>query len=200
MFSGIIQAVGVIKNIDDLGDGDFLCSIYGAGLDLSGVQKGDSIAVNGVCLTVVELAGEVFAAEVSKVSINCTTFAVKKIGDKVNLEAAMRLDQGINGHLVTGHIDGVGEVLRVFDDGASRGFELSCPDNLVKYLAVKGSITIDGVSLTINTISDVVFGVNIITHTLTHTTFGDIKVGDKVNLEVDLIARYLARLLEKGAK
>ncbi|HSI24747.1 MAG TPA: riboflavin synthase [Methylotenera sp.] len=198
MFTGIIQAVGHIDAITPVGD-DLKLSIEAANLDLNDVQLGDSIAVNGVCLTVANFNHSHFEVHVSKETLNVSINLNKS--QAVNLEKALRLNDRLGGHLVSGHVDGVGEVTHF--EGVGQANEESCwllairaPHALSKYIAKKGSICVDGVSLTVNTIENDVFSMNIIPHTLQHTTFQHLTVGSKVNLEIDQIARYVERMTE----
>ncbi len=192
MFTGIIQKIGKIKSIQNA---KFCFSIDDAQFLVS-MKVGDSIAVNGVCLTAVEIGNYYFKVDVSIETQNCSTFKYLQVGNTVNLEKALRLNQGINGHLVSAHIDGVGKVLARFAQGVSTGFKIKTPRNLVKYIAKKGAICIDGVSLTVNAIDTDVFDVNIVPHTLNATTLYKLQVGSWVNLEVDIIARHLEQLLK----
>ena len=196
MFTGIIQAIGQIKT-KDVHDKGAVFSFASSELDFSNVSIGASIAVNGVCLTVIEISDNSFKADLSQETLDCSIFGDLSIGDGINLEKALRLDQGIDGHLVSGHVDGQGEVVDKYPEGDSTRFKISTPQNLVKYIARKGSITINGVSLTVNSIENNVFDVNIVPHTLTATTLGQLSVGNKINLEVDIIARHLEQLLNK---
>lgn len=194
MFTGIIEAVGTLTALEPRG-GDVRLSVRCGELDLSGTAIGDSIAVNGCCLTVVGLEGDVFAADVSRESLGLTTLGTLERGSAVNLERALTLSKPLGGHLVTGHVDGIGRVESRTDDGRSVRFRLRAPDGLARYLARKGSVCVDGVSLTVNEIDGPVFGVNIVPHTLTATVFGGYRNGARVNLEVDIVARYLERLV-----
>jgi riboflavin synthase len=194
MFTGIIQAVGSIRRRESRGD-DMRLRIATGGLDLSAANIGDSIAVNGVCLTAVTLGADSFEADVSGETLNRSTLGALREGDPVNLEPALTLATPLGGHLVSGHVDGLGEVLERRPDGRSEQFRIKAPDQLARYIAEKGSICVDGVSLTINAVVGSVFSLNIVPHTLTATTLGDFRPGRKVNLEVDLIARYLERLM-----
>ncbi|HIM54708.1 MAG TPA: riboflavin synthase [Gammaproteobacteria bacterium] len=196
MFTGIIQAIGQIKT-KDVHDKGAVFSFVSSELDFSSVSIGDSIAVSGVCLTAVEIGTDTFIADLSQETLDCSIFGDLSVGDDINLEKALRLDQGIDGHLVSGHVDGQGEVVDKYPEGDSTRFKISTPQNLVKYIARKGSITINGVSLTVNSIENNVFDVNIVPHTLTATTLGQLSVGNKINLEVDIIARHLEQLLNK---
>ncbi len=195
MFTGIIQALGSIKTKLAYDKGAVF-SFSAPDFDFSSIAIGDSIAVNGVCLTAVEIGGNFFKADVSQETINCTIFSELEEGDSVNLEKALRLNQGIDGHLVSGHVDGVAQVNDSFSEGESTRFKIEAPDNLVKYIAKKGSVCINGVSLTVNEIQANVFDLNIVPHTLAVTTLGKLKKGSRVNLEVDIIARHLEQLLQ----
>ncbi|SMN15034.1 Riboflavin synthase eubacterial/eukaryotic [uncultured Candidatus Thioglobus sp.] len=196
MFTGIIQALGNIKTkaVYDKG-AEF--SFSAANFGFSSVAIGDSIAVNGVCLTAIAIGQDFFKADVSQETLDCSIFSQLEQGDAVNLEKALRLNQGIDGHLVSGHVDGIAQVTDKFNEGESTRFKISAPDNLVKYIARKGSVCINGVSLTVNDIQENVFDLNIVPHTLTVTTLGKLKIGSNVNLEVDIIARHLEQLLKK---
>ena len=196
MFSGIIADVGSISRATDR-DGGLRLEIATSALDLSDVQTGDSIAVNGICLTVIEHTADSFAVDVSRETLNCTE-GLEAIGKPVNLEKALRLADRLGGHLVSGHVDGVGEVVEFTDLGESWKLEVRAPQALSKYIALKGSITINGVSLTINEVNGNEFSVNLIPHTLTMTNLKNLRAGSRVNLEVDLIARYVERLMQTG--
>lgn len=195
MFTGIIQAIGSVERLQRLGS-DWRLSIDTGQLDLNDVILGDSIAVNGCCLTVVGLANSNFDADVSNESIRCTTLAELKPGTKVNLEKAMLATGRLGGHIVSGHVDGVGNLVHSEEDGKSVKLVYQAPVELAKYIAAKGSICIDGISLTINEVSGANFTVNVIPHTQTETIISGYSVGQNVNLEVDLIARYLERLTQ----
>ncbi len=194
MFTGIIQAVGKIKGIEQQ-QGDVRLTVETADLDLSDAQLGDSIAVNGVCLTAIELMPEQFVADVSNETLSTTTMGDITVGSPVNLECALQAQTRLGGHLVSGHVDGVGRVIERKADARSIRFTFSLPKDLARYVAQKGSICIDGISLTVNKVGDSSFSVNIVPHTLEMTTLGYREVGDVVNLEVDVIARYLERLM-----
>ena len=193
MFTGIIQTVGTVASIEQHG-GDTRLWIDAAQLDLADVAIGDSLCVSGVCLTAIALHGAQFAADVSVETLSCTTLGTLKIGDRVNLEKSLRLADRLGGHLVSGHVDGVGKVIAVVPDARSQRWTFELPDALARYVAAKGSICIDGVSLTVNEVGHNRFGVNLIPHTIDVTTFRDKRAGDSVNIEVDLIARYVERL------
>lgn len=193
MFTGIIQALGKITRIDRGADSARI-EINAGGLDLDDVKLGDSIAVSGPCLTVIEFDANSFAVDVSMETLERTTLGGKRVGTAVNLEKALRLSDRLGGHLVSGHVDGVGRVIeRTAVDGYVR-FRIDAPRALAKYFAEKGSISVDGVSLTVNAVSGTSFELMIIPHTLQETTLGALAGGDPVNLEIDLVARYLERL------
>ena len=194
MFTGIIQAVGRIRRIEPRG-GDLRLHVETGGLDLSDVALDDSIAVNGVCLTAVELPGDGFAADVSRETLSLTSLGALEAGSRVNLEKALTLQTRLGGHLVSGHVDGLGEIVERRDDARSVRFRVRAPDELARYIAHKGSITVDGTSLTVNAVDGAVFELNIVPHTLEQTIMDEYAPGRRVNLEVDLVARYLERLL-----
>jgi len=194
MFTGIIQSKGTIEALTPKG-GDVELTVATGKLEMANVELGDSIAVNGVCLTAVQLTDNSFVADVSKETLSLTSLGDLNIGSPVNLEKALTLETHLGGHLVSGHVDGLGEVLERRDDGRSEWFKVRTPVSLAKYVAAKGSITIDGTSLTVNRVNGCDFEINIVPHTLQETIIGNYQVGTKVNLEVDQIARYLERLL-----
>ena len=194
MFTGIVQAIGKISALERR-SGDARLRVNTGTLDLSDVKLGDSIAVSGVCLTVIELAAKDFAADVSGETLACTTLGGLKPGAAVNLEKALLPTTRLGGHMVSGHVDGVGKVLDRRQDARSVRFRIAVPRELGKYIAEKGSVCINGVSLTVNAVRDAEFEVNIVPHTLAATTLGELAAGDAVNIEVDLLARYLERLL-----
>jgi riboflavin synthase len=194
MFTGIIQAIGRVEAVTPRG-GDARITLETGKLDLSGAVLGDSIAVNGVCLTAVELGSGRMAADVSRESLSLTTLGGLAPGARVNLETALTLARPLGGHLVSGHVDGVGTLLEVREDARSWRLQIHAPGELARYIAAKGSICVDGTSLTVNTVTGAVFTLNIVPHTLSETIIGDYRAGTRVNLEVDLIARYLERLL-----
>ncbi len=198
MFSGIIADVGSITQANDR-DGGLQLVITTSMLDLNDVQPGDSIAVNGVCLTAIEHNGSSFVVDVSRETLNCTE-GLDAIGASVNLEKAMRLSDRLGGHLVSGHVDGVGEVVEFTNLGESWTLAVRAPQALAKYIAIKGSITINGVSLTVNQVNDRKFSVNLIPHTLLMTNLKNVTAGSRVNLEVDLIARYVERMMQAEKK
>ena len=195
MFTGIIEAIGSVARLQQLGS-DWILAINSEKLDLGDVVLGDSIAVNGCCLTVVELEENIFSADVSNESMRCTALGEFKEGTRVNLEKAMLASGRLGGHIVSGHVDGVGTLIESREDGASISLVYEAPKEIAKYIAGKGSVCIDGISLTVNEVSGQKFTVNVIPHTQTETIIGDYKAGQNVNLEVDIIARYLERLLQ----
>jgi riboflavin synthase len=195
MFTGLVQAVGRLHQVETRG-GDLRLRILAGGLPMADVQLGESIAVSGVCLTVVEFDALSFAADVSNETLSLTTLGGLPIGAAVNLERALLPTTRLGGHLVAGHVDGLGRVEKVWDDGRSQRWRFSAPAHLLRYIASKGSICIDGVSLTVNVADDTGFEVNLVPHTVANTAFAHTAVGAAVNLEVDLIARYLERLTQ----
>ena len=200
MFTGIIQSIGNIAKIESKG-GDCRLTINTGKLPLTDAKLGDSIAVSGICLTAVELGDGRFSADVSRETLSRTTLGGLTPGSRVNLELALTPTTRLGGHIVSGHVDGVGEVMSRQLDGRSWRFVIAAPANLAKYIAEKGSICVDGVSLTVNGVDGKRFDLNIVPHTLAETTLDEFKPGRKVNLEVDLLARYLERLMlgEKAA-
>ncbi len=194
MFTGIIQAVGRVANIEHR-DGDYRLTLDTSGLDQADVALGDSIACNGVCLTVVELNDAGFIADASVETIELTTVGLWQTGMAINYEKSLTPTTRLGGHLVSGHVDGIGEVIERHPDARSERFRIKVPAELARYIAQKGSITIDGTSLTVNKVSGAEFELNIVPHTLEHTIFSTYELGTKVNIEVDVIARYLERLL-----
>ncbi|HSW13312.1 MAG TPA: riboflavin synthase [Solimonas sp.] len=193
MFTGIIETLGRIAAIETVG-GDRRMRFDAPGY-LRGSGEGDSIAVNGVCLTAVEFSDDHFVADLSAETLNLTTAGRWQAGQAVNLERALTPHKPLGGHLVSGHVDGLGKLVDRHEEARSWRMSFEAPAELARYIARKGSICIDGISLTVNEVEGRRFGVNIIPHTLTHTTLGSLAVGDPVNLEVDQIARYLERLL-----
>jgi riboflavin synthase len=194
MFTGIIQDVGRILALEALG-GDTRLTVAVDRLDLARVAPGDSIAVAGVCLTALALDARAFSADVSRETLALTTIGDWRVGRRVNLEPALRAGDALGGHLVSGHVDGVAEVSTRADDARSQRFRIRVPQALARYIARKGSVALDGVSLTVNTVEQQEFEVNLVPHTLAATTLAGLGVGDRVNLEVDQIARYTERLL-----
>ena len=194
MFTGIIQAVGSIASLEQRG-GDMRLGVQGGKLTMDDVKPGDSIAVSGVCLTVVEKTAQGFSADVSGETLQRTIIGTLAVHDAVNLEKALTLETRLGGHLVSGHVDGIGTVTARRADSRSVQFTVQAPDALARYIAVKGSICVDGVSLTVNAVDGAAFELNIVPHTLSETIMQDYRAGRQVNLEVDLVARYLERLL-----
>jgi len=199
MFTGIVATTGRIESLIDRA-GDAVLTIDAGALGLDDVRVGDSIAVNGCCLTAIRLAGHGFAADVSRETLRLTTLGGLGAGSRVNLEKALRAGDPLGGHYVTGHIDGIGRLHARSEDARSTRFEFEVDASLARYLARKGSVTVDGVSLTVNEVSGTHFGVNLVPHTLAVTTLGDCTPGTRVNIEVDIIARYLERLIEARAE
>ena len=195
MFTGIIQAVGSILDLKQKG-GDVELSVHTGKLEMQDVALGDSIAVNGVCLTAISLGEHHFSADVSRETLSLTSLGGLTKGSPVNLEKALTLETRLGGHLVSGHVDGLATVVSRHKDGRSERFRFQAPDELAKYIAEKGSITMDGVSLTVNKVDGAAFELNIVPHTLLETIIGHYQAGTKVNLEVDVVARYLERLLQ----
>ena len=194
MFTGLIEGVGHVAVLETRG-GDMRLRIAAGTLPFEHVALGESIAVSGVCLTVIEFDASSFAADASNETLALTTLGTMMVGHAVNLERAMRPTDRLGGHLVSGHVDGVGRVLSIHDDARSQRWRFAAPPALLKYIATKGSICVDGVSLTVNAVDDAGFEVALIPHTVSHTAFSSTHIGDAVNLEVDLVARYVERLL-----
>jgi riboflavin synthase len=194
MFTGIIEAIGEVVACEPRG-GDVRLRVKSSDLDFSEVQLGDSIATNGVCLTVVDLPGDGYVADVSAESLAMTSISDWSAGTLVNLERALTPKTRLGGHMVSGHVDDVGEVVSRHPDARSEQFRIRAPKALAKYIAHKGSITVDGTSLTVNKVEGAEFELNIVPHTLEKTVIGSYQPGTRVNLEVDVIARYLERLL-----
>jgi riboflavin synthase len=195
MFTGLVQAVGSISASDARG-GDRRLRIDTGGLGIADLQLGESVAVNGVCLTVVATDGAHFEADASNETLALTTLGGLAPGAPVNLERALLPTTRLGGHLVAGHVDGVGQVLAIADDGRSQRWRFRAPAPLLRYVASKGSICVDGVSLTVNAVDSEGFEVNLVPHTIANTAFAGTAIGAPVNLEVDLIARYAERLLQ----
>lgn len=195
MFTGLITDVGRVAAVERCGDTRFTIA---TAFDMDTVDLGASIACNGVCLTVVEKDRGRFVIDASAETLSKTTLAAWMEGTPVNLERSLRLGDELGGHLVYGHVDGVGEVVAVRPEGDSTRWTFRAPDALARFIAPKGSIAVDGVSLTVNEVDGATFGVNIIPHTRARTTFGSLREGDRVNLEVDMLARYVARLVSAG--
>ena len=196
MFTGIIQAIGNISKIDSNGPDSRI--VFKAGkMKLDDVKFGDSISVNGVCLSITEKIKDSFSSDLSSETLSLTTFIEMRANSKVNLEKAMNFSSRVNGHLIAGHVDGVGVIKEMKNDGRSILILIEFPEELEKYISKKGSIAVDGVSLTINGTKENTFSINIIPHTLSGSIISEYNIGTKVNIEVDLIARYLEKLVVK---
>ena len=202
MFSGIVQSIGEVRAIESFGgeDGDRRITLACPGIAPARRALGDSIAVSGVCLSVALPLEDAFVADVSAETLALTTLGGLSEGAALNLEPALRLDAGLGGHLVSGHVDGVGHLEERGEEARSTRMRFSFPPALARFIALKGSVCVDGVSLTVNDVTDSDFGVNLIPHTLEVTTLGELRPGQAVNLEVDLVARYLDRLLGPHAR
>jgi len=194
MFTGIIQSTGRVTRSETRG-GDLRFALIAPDLDTSDITLGDSIAVSGCCLTLVEREGDTLAFDVSNESLGLTTLGYLGVGDRVNLEKALRLSDRLGGHLVSGHVDGIGTITAIESDARSQRWRIAAPHELMRYIAAKGSVCMDGVSLTVNAVDGDEFEVNLVPYTVAHTTLGDRRVGDRVNLETDMLARYAERLL-----
>jgi riboflavin synthase len=195
MFTGIITDIGTVRAIAKAGDTRFeITTTY----DLAGVDMGASIACNGCCLTVIAKGPDWFAIQASGETLSKTTLGQWNKGARINLERALKLGDELGGHIVSGHVDGIGQIVAITPDGESRRFRIRVPLALARFIAPKGSVAIDGTSLTVNEVDGPDFGVNIIPHTQAVTTWGDMKVGQAVNIEIDMLARYVARLAEFG--
>ncbi len=193
MFTGIVTDIGTIQKTEDRGD---LRARISCSYDMSGIDLGASIASDGVCLTVVAKGDDWYDVDISAETVSKTNLDSWKAGKRVNLERALKLGDELGGHIVSGHVDGLATITQMQDDGDSTRVTLRAPDNLAKFIAQKGSVTLNGASLTVNDVNGAEFDINFIPHTKTHTTWGAAKVGDKVNLEIDTMARYVARLQE----
>lgn len=194
MFTGIVQDIGRVQSVQPRG-GDVQMVIELDRIDPAGIRIGDSICVQGCCLTATELQGRAFTADVSRETLNLTTLGQFRTGTTVNLEPSLKAGDSLGGHLVSGHVDGVATVTSISGDARSQRLKFAVPHELARYIARKGSVAIDGVSLTVNEVEGDVFGVNLIPHTQTVTTLGRLTVGARVNLEIDQVARYVERLL-----
>jgi riboflavin synthase len=198
MFTGIVQSLGCVGALEQRG-GDLRIHIHAPGIDAARLQLGDSVACSGTCLTVVGLEGDAFLADVSRETLALTTLGNWRVGDAINLEPALRAGDPLGGHLVSGHVDGLALLVAVHEDGRSQRMRWRVPAALARFIAPKGSVALDGVSLTVNEVAGAEFGVNIIPHTQQVTTLGALATGASANLEIDVMARYAARLLEAGA-
>ena len=194
MFTGIVQDVGRVQVLEAR-DGDIQMVIEFDRMDPSGIRIGDSICVQGCCLTATELLGSAFAADVSRETLSLTTLGDLRPGTSVNLEPSLKAGDALGGHLVSGHVDGIATITSISGDARSQRLRIAVPSDLARYIARKGSVAVDGVSLTVNEVEGNEFGVNIIPHTQTVTTLGRLVVGARVNLEIDQVARYVERLL-----
>ncbi len=198
MFTGIITDIGTVLETEQQGD---LRARIGTSYDVNGIDLGASIACDGVCLTVITLGTEPqnwFDVQISAESVSKTNIAGWQPGNRINLERALKVGDELGGHIVSGHVDGVAEVVALKDDGDSTRITLNAPEALAKFIAPKGSVALNGTSLTVNEVDGTTFGINLIPHTKTATTWGDVKTGDKINLEIDTLARYVARLQDWG--
>jgi riboflavin synthase len=195
MFTGIVTDIGIISVLDQQGD---LRARITTGYDTTGIDMGASIASDGVCLTVVDLGPDWYDVQISAETVNMTNLGAWSVGKRVNLERALKVGDELGGHIVSGHVDGVAEVISIVDEGDSTRVQLQAPDNLARFIASKGSVALNGTSLTVNEVQGNIFGINFIPHTKNVTTWGDVALGDAVNLEIDTLARYVARLAEVG--
>ena len=195
MFTGIVTDLGTIISLDQQGD---LRARIQTGYDTAGIDMGASIASDGVCLTVVDLGPDWYDVQISAESVNMTNLGKWAVGKRVNLERALKVGDELGGHIVSGHVDGVAKVVSIKDEGDSTRVQLRAPDDLARFIASKGSVALNGTSLTVNEVEGNVFGINFIPHTKDFTTWGDVALGDMVNLEIDTLARYVARLAEAG--
>ncbi|MDE4274303.1 riboflavin synthase [Phaeobacter gallaeciensis] len=195
MFTGIITDVGTIKALEQEGD---LRARISTSYDTAGIDLGASIASDGVCLTVIELGPDWYDVQISAETVSKTNIGAWTVGKRVNLERALKVGDELGGHIVSGHVDGVAEVVDITDEGDSTRVTLRAPKDLARFIAPKGSVALNGTSLTVNDVEGCDFGINFIPHTKEVTTWGEVKLGDKVNLEIDTLARYVARLAEAG--
>ena len=195
MFTGIITDIGIIAALDQQGD---LRARITTGYDTAGIDMGASIASDGVCLTVVDLGPDWYDVQISAETVNMTNLGKWAVGKRVNLERALKGGDELGGHIVSGHVDGVAEVVSIKDEGDSTRVQLRAPKDLARFIVSKGSVALNGTSLTVNEVEGNVFGINFIPHTKDFTTWGDVALGDMVNLEIDTLARYVARLAEAG--
>lgn len=198
MFTGIVTDIGKVLVLEQRGD---LRARIGTGYDVDGIDIGASIACNGVCLTVIALGRDPqnwFDVEISAETVGATNVGAWRVGSRLNLERALKVGDELGGHIVSGHVDGVAEVVGMHDEGDSTRVTFRAPEALARFIAPKGSVALDGTSLTVNEVSGTDFGINFIPHTKSATTWGDVAMGDKINLEIDTMARYVARLREYG--
>lgn len=193
MFTGIITDIGVVRELEKRGD---LRARIGTSYDTAGIDMGASIASDGVCLTVIELGDDWYDVEISAETVSKTNLGDWEVGKRLNLERALKVGDELGGHIVSGHVDGVAEIIAMQDEGDSTRVTLKAPEALARFIAPKGSVALNGTSLTVNEVEGCDFGINFIPHTKEATTWGDAKVGDRINLEIDTLARYVARLAE----
>ncbi len=198
MFTGLVQTIGKVIAIDK--DGGDWCIQIESGLDLKRTEIGASICCSGACLTVIKIEKKSFFTSVSSETLNKTLIKNWSVGSRVNLEPSLRVGDEIGGHLVSGHIDGTAKVVDIRNDGQSKRIDIEVPADLARFIATKGSVTLDGVSLTVNEVQGYIFGVNVIPHTLEATTLGSLNIGELLNIEVDMLARYVARMLAPQLK
>jgi riboflavin synthase len=197
MFTGIVTALGTVRSIRPLGNGqDMRLTIATPWQDMASIAIGASIACSGCCLTATELGPDWFAADASAETLACTTLGRWRVGTRINLERSLRLGDELGGHIVSGHVDGIGEAVSATPENASTRWTFRVPHHLARFIAAKGSVAVDGVSLTVNAVDGDTFGVNVIPHTAEVTTFGSLAPGHAVNIEIDMLARYVARLAE----
>jgi riboflavin synthase len=197
MFTGIVTALGTVRAVSPLGGGsDMRLTIAAPWPDTASIRLGASIACSGCCLTAVEVGSDCFAADASAETLACTTLGSWRAGTTTNLERSLRIGDELGGHLVSGHVDGVGEAVSATPHNGSTGWVFRAPRELARFIAVKGSIAVDGVSLTVNGVGDDTFAVNVIPHTVSATRFAILAPGERVNIEIDMLARYVARLAE----
>ncbi len=194
MFTGIITDIGSVRKIENRGDTRFE---FSTAFDTSKIALGASIACNGACMTVIETGSDWFAIEASAESLDKTTLGDLEVGSRINLEQATRIGDELGGHIVSGHVDGVATLTKRIPEGDSLRLTFEVPESFAKYIASKGSVTLEGVSLTVNEVDGNTFGINLISHTQTHTTLGSKQLGDRINFEIDMLARYVARMLGK---
>ena len=197
MFTGVIKSIGTVKEIHSQG-GDSRITFFAEGIEWDNFKVGESIAVNGVCLTVIEIHKNGFDADVSMETMQVSTFASLQKGSRVNIEPSLAIGERMGGHFVTGHVDCIGKIHANKAQARSMRLEVELPSEFKRFVAPKGSICIDGVSFTINTITGSIFCVNVIPHTAKATIIGDCKIGDRVNIELDIMARYTERLLDRS--
>ena len=196
MFTGIITDIGEVRALEKRGD---LRARIATGYDTGGIELGASIASDGVCLTVIDLGAGWYDVEISAETVSRTNLGDWTVGKRVNLERALKVGDELGGHIVSGHVDGVAVIVDMKDEGDSTRFTFKAPESLAKFIAPKGSVALNGTSLTVNEVDGCRFGINVIAHTKGATTWGDARIGDRVNLEIDTLARYVARLAEMSS-